>query len=86
MSAARSPQSRFAHALIRAYQRLLSPFLGTSCRFVPTCSAYADEAIARFGVRRGGWLAVRRIARCHPLCAGGHDPVPEQFSWSARHG
>lgn len=62
--------------LIRAYQLTLSPFFGQHCRFTPTCSHYAQEAIERHGVLRGSWLAIRRIARCHPFCAGGHDPVP----------
>jgi len=63
---------------IRAYQRTLSPLLGPRCRFHPSCSHYAIEAIERFGVARGGWLALRRITRCHPLNAGGLDPVPER--------
>lgn len=62
---------------ISAYQKLVSPNLGANCRFQPTCSTYASEAIDRFGVFRGGWLGVKRIGRCHPLRPGGHDPVPE---------
>ena len=62
-------------ALIGAYRFAISPVLGSNCRFHPTCSAYAAEAIGEFGVRRGGWLAVRRIFRCHPYNAGGYDPV-----------
>jgi len=62
--------------LIRAYQLTLSPFLGQHCRFTPTCSQYAAEAIARHGALRGGWLAIKRIGRCHPFCDGGYDPVP----------
>lgn len=73
--------ARLLLALIGFYQRGVSPFLGPRCRFHPTCSAYAREAIARFGAGRGGWLALCRILRCHPFCAGGHDPVPERFSW-----
>lgn len=68
--------SRILLALIRLYQLLLSPWLGQQCRFVPTCSQYATEAIQRHGAARGSWLTVRRLARCHPGCAGGHDPVP----------
>jgi len=61
---------------IRAYQCWLSPLLGQRCRFHPSCSQYAAEAIERFGAGRGLWLAVRRLARCHPFAAGGLDPVP----------
>lgn len=62
--------------LIRLYQRLLSPLFGPRCRFHPTCSAYAVQALERHGVVRGSVLAARRIARCHPLNEGGLDPVP----------
>lgn len=62
--------------LIRAYQWTVSPFLPPACRFHPTCSDYAIEALERHGSVRGTWLATRRIARCHPWCSGGHDPVP----------
>jgi uncharacterized protein len=67
---------RAALALVRGYQLAFSPFFAGSCRFVPSCSAYAAEAIARFGVVRGSWLAMRRLARCRPLAAHGFDPVP----------
>lgn len=62
--------------LLRAYRRVLSPMLGNRCRFYPSCSKYTEEAVTRFGVVRGGWLGVKRIARCHPFHPGGIDPVP----------
>ena len=65
-----------ALALIRAYQRILSPHAAGACRYFPSCSAFAHEAIERHGVRRGTWLAVRRLFRCHPLGSSGYDPVP----------
>ena len=67
---------RLALFVIGLYRRWLSPALPPSCRFVPSCSAYATTAIERYGFWRGGWLATKRLARCHPLCEGGHDPVP----------
>jgi putative membrane protein insertion efficiency factor len=63
-------------ALIRGYQRVLSPALPPSCRFHPSCSQYALEAVIRHGALRGVWLAARRLARCHPFHPGGFDPVP----------
>jgi putative membrane protein insertion efficiency factor len=62
--------------IIRAYQYLLSPWWGSQCRFTPTCSHYAVEALERHGALSGSWLAARRILRCHPWSAGGYDPVP----------
>ena len=62
--------------LIRGYQRLISPVLPPSCRFHPSCSQYALEAVTRYGTLKGSWLATRRLARCHPFHPGGFDPVP----------
>lgn len=64
-----------ALGLLRVYKYALSPLLPPSCRFVPTCSEYAAEAIAKHGFLRGCWFGVKRISRCHPFCAGGYDPV-----------
>jgi len=67
-----------AEFLIRTYQYTVSPMLGPRCRFHPSCSNYALEAIRGFGVLHGGWLAARRLGRCHPWHPGGFDPVPER--------
>lgn len=80
---------RMLLGLIRAYQLLLSPWLGNSCRFEPTCSRYATQAIEEHGAAAGTCLALRRLLRCHPWCEGGHDPVPAErphlhFPWSRR--
>jgi len=66
----------FLILLIRGYRRFVSPILGPSCRYTPTCSQYAEEAVRRYGTWRGSYLAVRRLLRCHPFHAGGYDPVP----------
>lgn len=68
--------ARVMLAAIRFYQRGISPLTPASCRFQPTCSAYAREAIERYGAARGSWLAMRRLVRCQPFCRGGYDPVP----------
>ena len=71
-----SAPQKLAISFISGYQRFLSPMLGSNCRFHPTCSCYAKEAIERFGLIKGGWLASKRIVKCHPLNDGGDDPVP----------
>jgi hypothetical protein len=65
-------------ALVRGYRLLLSPWLGSACRFEPTCSAYSLEALERHGAAAGTYMTVRRLMRCHPWCEGGDDPVPGQ--------
>jgi putative membrane protein insertion efficiency factor len=68
--------SQIACAVVRGYQLLLRPLLPGACRFHPSCSEYAREALKRYGVIRGGWLTLRRLARCHPFHPGGYDPLP----------
>jgi putative membrane protein insertion efficiency factor len=63
--------------LVKGYRLLLSPWLGSSCRFEPTCSAYSLQALQQHGAAAGGYLTLARLARCHPWCTGGHDPVPD---------
>lgn len=73
---------------LRIYQAMLSPIMPLSCKYYPTCSHYAYEAVERFGARRGSWLALRRLLRCHPFVRGGFDPVPElpaEHSASTQH-
>ncbi len=81
MAAASGPPAHSAAArgllgLLAGYRRFISPVLGPRCRFYPTCSAYAVEAVSRYGAGKGSVLAVRRLLRCHPFHPGGHDPVP----------
>lgn len=67
--------------LVRAYRLLLSPWLGSSCRFEPSCSLYSLQALQKHGAAAGSYLTLKRLSRCHPWCAGGIDPVPEQALW-----
>ena len=71
--------------MIRGYQWFISPLLGPRCRFCPSCSHYAQEALQMHGLRRGGWLALRRIGRCHPWHPGGVDPVPPAHASDTHH-
>ena len=75
---------RLVIAALRVWKVMISPWLPPACRFVPTCSEYAAQAVAAHGVLRGGWLGLRRLSRCHPLNPGGHDPVPEMPQWQGR--
>lgn len=71
-------------ALIKLYRYAISPYLAPSCRYTPTCSSYAIEAIERHGIFRGSWLAMRRVSRCHPWHEAGYDPVPETNDLTVR--
>ncbi len=75
---------RLLIGLVKAYRLLLSPWLGSSCRFEPTCSVYAIDALAQHGAAAGSYLTLRRIARCQPWCEGGHDPVPAKARRASR--
>jgi putative membrane protein insertion efficiency factor len=77
VSARRGIIARALLFLLRAYQAMLSPLMPSACKFYPTCSQYAHDAVARFGARRGAWLALKRLSRCRPFHAGGFDPVPD---------
>ncbi|MGB0893155.1 MAG: membrane protein insertion efficiency factor YidD [Parashewanella sp.] len=76
MAQALSPLQRLITILIRGYQLIISPMIGPRCRFSPTCSHYAIEAVKMHGSAKGSWLAIKRILKCHPLHPGGIDPVP----------
>lgn len=67
---------RLLMGIVKAYRLLLSPWLGSACRFEPTCSVYALQALELHGAAKGSYLTLRRLGRCHPWCSGGHDPVP----------
>lgn len=87
-SARLGPLAYLAMGLVHLYRWIISPVIhavvpGGGCRFQPTCSVYALESLARFGIWKGGWLALRRISRCHPWNEGGHDPVPPRESSTA---
>jgi len=71
-----SPLARLFTLPVHFYRLVISPLLGSNCRYQPTCSAYALEALQRHGAFKGGWLAIRRISRCHPMGGSGYDPVP----------
>ncbi|MBP1632557.1 MAG: hypothetical protein H6Q11_845 [Acidobacteria bacterium] len=71
---------RWLQLLVRAYQRTISPLFAPRCRYLPTCSEYAFEALGEHGALAGSWLAVRRLARCHPFHEGGYDPVPRKVT------
>ena len=75
LAASRLPQKMLV-ALVKAYRLLLSPWLGSSCRFEPTCSAYSLQALQQHGAAKGSHLTLARLVRCHPWCSGGYDPVP----------
>jgi putative membrane protein insertion efficiency factor len=77
VSARRGFAARALLFALRAYQSFVSPLMPSACKFYPTCSQYAHEAVARFGARRGMWLALKRLSRCRPFHAGGFDPVPD---------
>jgi uncharacterized protein len=77
----RTPGRILGVSLIRLYQLTLSGFIGQACRHQPTCSEYAYESVARFGLIGGGWLSLQRVLRCNPFGASGFDPVPEKMSW-----
>ena len=71
------PLTYIAYLIVKAYQMVVSPLLGANCRYNPTCSAYALEALKKFGIIKGGLLSIKRVAKCHPWGGSGHDPVPK---------
>ncbi len=79
-----TPLAHLASLPVRAYRLVISPWLGANCRYRPSCSAYALEALEKHGAIRGAWLATRRIVRCHPGGGSGYDPVPEREDGDAR--
>ncbi|WP_435230160.1 membrane protein insertion efficiency factor YidD [Pseudopelagicola sp. nBUS_20] len=80
-----SPVAHIIALPVRAYRLLFSPLVGFNCRYQPTCSAYALEALEKFGAVKGSWLTFRRISRCHPLGSSGHDPVPPKKNDPTNH-
>jgi putative membrane protein insertion efficiency factor len=82
---ASGPGVRLALAMLRAYKVVISPLFAGSCRFLPSCSDYARDAIVQHGALKGSWLALGRLARCHPFAAAGYDPVPERRAAPNRH-
>jgi putative membrane protein insertion efficiency factor len=84
VTASPGPVARVLLAVVRFYRMAISPIRPPSCRYEPTCSAYAVEALERHGAARGSWLALRRLLRCHPFHAGGHDPVPSHVGRQGR--
>ena len=81
-----SVASNLLRGLVRGYQLLLSPILPRSCRYEPSCSAYAMEALSRHGATRGSWLTLKRVCSCHPWSPGGHDPVPTPLHLTTKNG
>lgn len=79
MAASHSLSEKVLIAIIRFYQVIISPMIGPRCRFTPTCSSYGLEAIKMHGALKGSWLTLKRILKCHPLSAGGYDPVPPKI-------
>lgn len=73
-----SPAGRVIILIVRFYQAAISPWLGRSCRFEPSCSSYMTEAVREWGAVKGGWMGIKRVARCHPWGGSGFDPVPER--------